>query len=111
MLLCITYQYFANCSLGFAVAILRFENVALHYCEHRLVVCPEREISKKCPSPVRLVEGITVEKQKCPSQNLSWNFKNYNCDSWCRKSIFLKLAMLHCSKKFSARAPPLELLQ
>lgn len=91
MVLCITYQDFANCSLAFAVAIPCFENVALHCCEHRLVVCPEREISKKGSSPLRLFEGITVEKQKYSSQNLSWNFKKYKCDRWCRKGIFKKL--------------------
>lgn len=58
MVLCITYQDFPNCSLESAVAIPRFENFALHCCEHRLVVCPEREISRKGSSPLSLVEGV-----------------------------------------------------
>jgi len=90
MVRCITYPDFANCSLGFAVTVPHFDNVALHCCRHRLIVCPERETPKKHLSALRLFQGITGEKQKSSSQNLFWNFEKSECGSWCRKSILLQ---------------------
>lgn len=65
-----TYQGFANCSQGLAVAIPYFDNTNICCCKHMLVLSPEREMSKKDSCSLSFVEGITVVKQKCWNQSV-----------------------------------------